>query len=64
MRRLGDGPAWISESHLRELARVPDRVERTARRAESPLGLARRVFLLAALGIGVFVAISILLTGV
>jgi len=64
MRRLGDRPLWITDSHLRALTRVPERVARRPKRPTSPLGLARRVFLLAALGIGVFVAASIALTGV
>jgi hypothetical protein len=62
MRGLGDGSARISESHLRLLARVPERVERKSN--PKPLALARRVFVLAVLGIAVFVGLSILLTGV
>jgi len=59
-QKLGDDSAWISEGQLRARARAPERADRKPR----PLDLARRVFLIAALGICVFVAVSIALTGV
>ena len=52
-----------SEHHLREIARLPERTVPKPQRADA-LALARRVFTLAVLGILVFVALSIALTGV
>ena len=64
MAKLRHGPLWIPPGHLRDLVRDAGRVERRPERAASPLDLARRVFLLAALGILAFVTLAIVLTGV
>jgi hypothetical protein len=63
MAKLGHDPLWIARSHPRELLRIPARVERAPKGAVPPLALALRVFLLAALGIAVFIAVAVLLTG-
>ncbi len=66
MAKLGQDRLWIARSHPREgpLLRMTARVEGAPKGKVPPLVLAHRVFVIAALGIAVFVALSIALTGV